>query len=53
MYHNRRTIVKAKKMPQNVVPFDASKRLKKGFRYTGNGQIKDKQGNVYQITDYK
>lgn len=48
-YYNRRTISKAEK-PN---PFDDNGKLKKGFRYTGNGEIKDKIGNTYLIKDFK
>jgi hypothetical protein len=49
MYYNRRAI---NKKPA-VKPFDENGKLNKGFRYAGNGTVKDGQGNTYQISDFK
>jgi len=53
MFHNRRAIFKSTKPQTNVLPFDVNKKLNKGFRYVGNGEVKDSTGNVYNISDYK
>ena len=49
-YHNRRTIVKGQ---SKVSPYNENGKLNKGFRYSGNGEIKDKSGNTFLIADYK
>jgi len=53
MFHNRRTIFKITKPQLNLLPFDVNKKLNKGFRYIGNGEVKGSLGNVYKISDYK
>jgi len=53
MYYNRRTIVKAQNNKATQSPFNESGKLKKGYRYSGNGEIKDSNGNTFLISDYK
>ncbi|GHE87529.1 hypothetical protein [Thalassotalea profundi] len=53
MYHNRRTIFKDNKTQDNNSPFDESGKLKKGFRYIGDGKVTDSEKNEYLISDYK
>jgi len=55
-YHNRRTIVKTKATVTAQVainPYTENGKLKKGYRYSGGGEIKSKAGNIYFIADYK
>lgn len=54
MYYNRRTIQKVPVQQVEVIcPFDENGRLKKGFRYAGQGEIVDKQGTKYLISEHR
>jgi len=55
-YYNRRTIAptKANVTARGAInPYTESGKLKKGYRYSGKGEITDKIGNTYLISDYK
>jgi hypothetical protein len=55
MYYNRRTIHKTKIQVNTVHenPFSESGKLKKGYRYIGNGKIKNSKNHVFLISEFK
>lgn len=52
MYYNRRTIVKAQ-AKKVISPFKPSGKLRKGFRYLGAEQVRDSEGNLFNISEFK